>query len=199
MGIKRAPAEQVTQDNCNITITYSGVIRSFSKLGYVERRAKTRAQADHASRWLLVTVGLNSVPLKSLELHFKGRKRKGYLELLECMFRREGGYHNKLGGLLQSTLYTGLRWRGHLGLPIVPQIEVVKPLTVCQIYVAGFTKFIRKAHIPHLPHRLCQSKGTVKGKVPHQDCPSDSGKVPHGDTVGYLPRKIGQLALVTIT
>lgn len=175
MGIKRAPAEQVTQDNCNITITYSGVIRSFSKLGYVERRAKTRAQADHASRWLLVTVGLNSVPLKSLELHFKGRKRKGYLELLECMFRREGGYHNKLGGLFQSTLHTGLRRRGHLGLPIIPQIEVAKPLTVCQIYVAGFTKFIRKAHTPHLPHRLCQSKGT-KAKCHIKTVPLILGK-----------------------
>lgn len=95
-------AEKITNDNCNITITYLGVIKSFNKLVYVKARLKPyRVQVDHVSRWLPATMGLNSVPLKRLELHLKARKREGYLELLECMSRGEGGYHIKDGGLYQ--------------------------------------------------------------------------------------------------
>lgn len=38
VGLKRMPAEQIAEGNCDITITYFGVIRSFSELVYVERR-----------------------------------------------------------------------------------------------------------------------------------------------------------------
>ena len=38
VGLKIPPPEQMTEDNCNITITYFGVIRNFSELVYVERR-----------------------------------------------------------------------------------------------------------------------------------------------------------------
>lgn len=38
MGLRGAPAEQIAEDDCNITVTYFGVIGSFSELVYVERR-----------------------------------------------------------------------------------------------------------------------------------------------------------------
>ena len=69
-------------------------------------------------------MGLNSVPLKRLELHLKARKREGYLELLECMSRGEGGYHIKCGGLYQVPWTPGLRQRLQLGLPVTPQTKV---------------------------------------------------------------------------
>ena len=48
----------------------------------------------------------------------------------------------------------------------------MKLLIVRQIYVDSFTKFIIKANIPYLSHlRLCQSKGTARGKEPIETVP----------------------------
>ena len=38
VGLKRMPAEQITEGSCDITVTYFGVIRRFSEPVYVERR-----------------------------------------------------------------------------------------------------------------------------------------------------------------
>ena len=44
------PAEKITEDNCDITITYLGVIKSFSKLVYVAGRPEPyRVQVDRVS------------------------------------------------------------------------------------------------------------------------------------------------------
>lgn len=136
-----------------------------------------------------------SVPLKSLELHSKAMKRSCWNVCL-----RGGGYHNKFGRFLQSAWTQGLWWTGHLGLPTIPQTEVVKPFTIREIHLVCFTKFVIKACILHLPHAgLCQSKGAGTRKMPCQDCPSDSGKIPQGDNLGYLPRKKWPVGPVTIT
>lgn len=43
VGLKRMPAEQITEGHCDITITYFRVIRSFSELVYVDRRQNRSA------------------------------------------------------------------------------------------------------------------------------------------------------------
>lgn len=60
----------------------------------------------------------------------------------------------------------------------------MKLLTVRQIYVDSFTKFIIKAHIPYLSHLKALSvQRYSQRKRAHRDCPSDSEKIPHGDTL----------------
>lgn len=136
-------------------------------------------------RWLLATTGLNSVPPKRLEFPFKARKRKGYLEQLECMSRGEGGYHIKCGGLYQVLWTPGLRWRLHLGLPVTPQTEVDEAPDCTSDLCGQFYKVHHKSphSLPFTPKALSVQRYSQRKRA-HQDCPSDSEKIPHGDTLG---------------
>lgn len=50
-----------------------------------------------------------------------------------------------------------------------------------------------------LAPKSTQGSQKKKKKLPWQDCLSDSGKLPQGDALSYLPQEVGQLVLVTIT
>jgi len=83
---------------------------------------------------------------------------------------------------------------GQLGLLIVPHTEMVKPLTTHDRFIwLALQNSSIKAYTPHIPHLwLCQSKGAAKRKMPSQDCPCDSQKIPQGDILGYLPHKLAK-------
>ena len=127
--------------------------------------------------------GNYGIEFSSLGLHLKARQRKGYLELLECMSRGEGGYHIKYGGLYQ------VPWtqRLHLGLPVTPQTKVGEVSHSMSDLCGQFYKVHHKSphSLPFTPKALSVQRCSQRKRA-HQDCPSDSGKIPHGDTLLLL-------------
>lgn len=155
-----------------------------------------RAQVDHLSRWLLATVGLQ-LPPSSLQLHFKGEKR--LLWVTGKHLWRVRWLSQVWTIITKCPINTFSDGWGHLSLLIVFHTEMEKPLTTHDRFIwLALQNSSIKAHAPHIPHlQLCQSKGAAKRKVPRQDCPHDSQKIPQGDILGYLPQEVGQMVLVT--
>ena len=92
VGLKRPPAEQITEDNCNITITYFGVIRSFSELVYVERRPE---QVNCDQRWTFLPPP--RLPAWSMYHCFSpGRLQSLYLVSCHSCFKSSHGFYAML-------------------------------------------------------------------------------------------------------